>query len=105
MSAEEVPFVVESVGPTEQRASFRVGDSWCSASSITLRAGVRLEVTRCRFDPDFSFPALKAPAELELVVSKGAVLEARAGDGRTLQPGGNTLQLASTPLPLPLRVR
>jgi hypothetical protein len=45
------------------------------------------------------------PSEFELVVAKGAVLEARTKDGRSFHRGGNTLQLGQTKRPLQLRVR
>jgi AraC-like DNA-binding protein len=100
-----VPFVVESIGAAEQRMSFRVGDSWCRASTIDLRSGVRLGVTACQFEPSFAFSAAQPAAEIELVVSKGAVLQARTGDGHDFHRGGNTLQLGRTKRPLPVRVR
>ena len=52
----ELPFVVESLG-VEQRVLFREGDSWCRATTIDLRSGIRLGVTTCRFEPSFSFLA------------------------------------------------
>jgi AraC-like DNA-binding protein len=102
---DQVPFAVESLGAGEQRASFRVGDSWCRLSSIDLREGVRLGVTACQFEPSFAFSAHQQPAELEFVVSKGAVLEARTSEGHDLPRGGNVLQLGQTRHALRLRVR
>lgn len=100
-----VPLVVESLGGTEQRMSFRVGDSWCRSSIIELRSGVRLGTTACQFEPSFSFSVVQPPCELELVVSKGALLQARTGYGRDLRRGGNALQLGKTSHPLPLSIR
>lgn len=99
------PFVVETLGPAEQRLSFRVGDSWCRLTNLQLKSGVRLGVTACQYDPSFVFSAVQPPAELELVVSKGAVLLGQTGDGRALHFGGNTLQLSHTRAPLPLQLR
>jgi AraC-like DNA-binding protein len=102
--APEVPFVVEELDGGEQRASFRVGDSWCRMRKLDLRGGVSLSVTACQLEPSFAFSALQQPAELELVVSKGAALAVRTPDGRELQRGGNTVQLGRTRRPAPLRV-
>lgn len=99
------PAVVESLGAAEVRSSFRVGDSWCRMNAIDLRAGVRLGVTACQFEPSFSFSAVQPPSEIELVVSKGSVLRARTADSRDLPRGGNTLQLGRTGRPLPLEIR
>ena len=71
---------------------------------MDLRSGVRLGVTACQFEPSFSFCADQPPTELELVVSKGAVVQARTMDGHGFARGGNTLQLGQTRRPLPLRV-
>jgi AraC-like DNA-binding protein len=103
--APVAPFVVDSVGAAEQRMSFRVGDSWCRVSTIDLQSGVRLGVTACQFEPSFAFCADQPPSEFELVVAKGAVLEARTKDGHSFHRGGNTLQLGQTKRPLQLRVR
>ena len=103
--APVAPFVVDSVGVAEQRMSFRVGDSWCRVSNIDLQSGVRLGVTACQFEPSFAFCADQPPSEFELVVAKGAVLEARTRDGHSFHRGGNTLQLGRTKRPLQLRVR
>lgn len=104
MSADFVPFVIESVGATEQRMSFRIGDSRCRASTLELRSGVRLGVTACQFEPSFSFSTVQPPAEVELVVSKGGVLRTRTSDGCDLDRAGNLLQLGRTSRPLPVRV-
>jgi AraC-like DNA-binding protein len=100
-----VPFVVEPLGPAETRASFRVEDSWCRTTTIGLRSGIRLAITRCQFEPSFSFRAEQPPADIELVVSKGGELRARTSDGVDLPRGGNTLQLGQTRRALPLQVR
>jgi AraC-like DNA-binding protein len=102
---QPVPFVVESLSAAEQRMSFRVGDSRCRATTIELGAGVRVGVTACQFEPSFSFAAVQPPSEIELVVSKGAVLRTRTTDGHELRRGGNMLQLGRTRRPLPMRVR
>ena len=101
----EPSFETESVGASEVRTSFRAGDSWCRMSTLDLRSGIRLGVTACRFEPSFSFSAVQAPSEIELVVSKGSVLRARAEDSLDLPRGGNTLQLGRTRRPLPIEVR
>jgi AraC-like DNA-binding protein len=103
--APAAPFVVDAVSATELRMSFRVGDSWCRASNIELRSGVRLGVTTCQFDPTFAFSADQPPSDFDFVLAKGAVLEARANDGRPFRRGGNTLQLGRTKAPLRLQVR
>jgi hypothetical protein len=100
-----VPFVVESLDATEQRLSFRAGDSWCRVRSLDFASGARLAVTSCQFEPSFSFSVEQAPAEVELVVSKGAVLHTRIKDGRVLHRGGNVLQFGRTKRPLELHVR
>lgn len=96
---------VEALSPTEQRVAFRVGDSHCEARSFSLRGGARLEVTRCRFVPSFSFAAQQRPAEIELSVSKGALLRTRTRDGVDLDRGGNVLQLGKTRRPVTVDVR
>jgi AraC-like DNA-binding protein len=101
----DVPFLVEAVGPTEQRVSFRVGDSWCRSHSIGLRSGMRLGVSALAFEPAFGFSIEQSPAELELTVSKGAVLPTRTRDGHTVPRGGNTLQLGRTHGAQPTRVQ
>jgi AraC-like DNA-binding protein len=98
------PLVTESRGGGEQRMSFRAGDSWCSIRSIELRAGVRLGVTRCQFEPSFSFAAVQPPSEIEFVVSKGSTLRARTKSGGELLRGGNTLQVGRTRRALDLQV-
>ena len=103
--APVAPFVVDSVSATEQRMSFRVGDSWCRVSTIALQSGVRLGVTACQFEPSFAFSAEEPPSDFEFVVAKGAVLEARTKDSHHFHRGGNTLQLGQTKRPLKLRVR
>lgn len=105
MPSPGVPFVVESLGAAEQRVSFRAGDSWCRMTTLDLRAGVRLGVTACQFEPSFSFAVEQPPSELEFVVSKGGVLQARMQDGQDVQRGGNTLQLGRARGPLQIRVR
>ena len=90
------PFVVESLGPAEQRVSFRAGDSWCRTSTMVLRSGIRLGVTACQFEPSFPSRAAQPPAEIELVASKGGELLSRTRDGRELARGGNALQLGRT---------
>lgn len=100
----DVPFLVETVGPAEQRVSFRVGDSWCRSHSIGLRSGMRLGVSALAFEPAFAFSIEQPPAELELTVSKGAVLPTHTRDGHTVPRGGNTLQLARTKRALSTRV-
>ena len=77
-----MPFVVESLAPYEQRISFRAADSWCRANMLALSGGVQLAVTACRFEPSFAFAAEQPPAELELVVSRGARLVARTDEGQ-----------------------
>jgi AraC-like DNA-binding protein len=84
--------------------SFRAGDSWCSIRSVELGAGVRLGVTRCRFEPSFSFSAVQPPSEIEFVVSKGSTLKVRTKSGGELRRGGNTLQVGCTHRPLDLQV-
>jgi len=100
-----VPFLIDSPAPAEQGISFRVGDSWCRSSNMDLPAGVRLRVTRCQFESSFSFSAEEAPAEVELVVSKGSVLRASTKDGLEFHRGGNTLQLGRTRTSLRTRIR
>jgi AraC-like DNA-binding protein len=62
-------------------------------------------VTRCQFEPSFSFSAEQPPAELEFVVSKGSVLRASTNDGIEFRRGGNTLQLGQTRSLLPMHIR
>jgi AraC-like DNA-binding protein len=100
----ELPFVVESLG-VEQRVLFREGDSWCRATTIDLRSGIRLGVTTCRFEPSFSFLAEQPASDIELVVSRGAVLHTRAAGGSAFRRGGNTLQLSRSRRPVALEVR
>ena len=99
------PFEIESLGAGEQRASFRVNDSWCRVHTLELRSGVRLGVTACQFEPSFSFLAVQPPSELEFVVSKGSFLHTRTSDGDELYRGGTALQVGRTKNPLPLVVR
>jgi AraC-like DNA-binding protein len=103
-AAAHVPFVVESLSPAEQRASFRVGDSWHRASTLSLPSGARLSVAACQFEPSFSFFVDQPPSELELVVSKGAVMQSRTEDGDDLPRGGHSLQLGRSKRPLKLHV-
>lgn len=100
-----VPFVIETVSPAEQLVSFRVGDSWCRLRSLELRSGVRLGLTGCQYEPGFAFGALQPPAELELTVSRGGVLQALTADGRELAYGGNTLQLGHLSRPQPMLIQ
>jgi AraC-like DNA-binding protein len=100
-----VPFLVESMGATEQRMSFRVGDSWCRFSTMELPSGVRLGVTASEFEPSFSFSVVQPPSELEFVISKGAVLQARTTYGHDLRRGGNQLQLGQAKCPVPMLIR
>jgi AraC-like DNA-binding protein len=100
-----MPVVVESLSAAEQRASFRVGDSWNRSSIISLRSGVRLSVSACQLEPSFSFPVVQPPSGIELVISRGAALQMRTSDGHDLLRGGNTLELGQVKSPLPMRVR
>jgi AraC-like DNA-binding protein len=104
MPSATPPFQVESLG-AEQRVSFRVADSWCRTSTMELRGGVRLGVTALQLEQSYAFSAVQPAAELELVVSRGASLEARALDGNVFERGGNTLQLARTRRAFPLEIR
>jgi len=103
----DVALVVASPRPGAQRVSFRSGGSWCRSEDIELRSGIRLNVTRCRFEPSFSFVAGQRPAEVELVVSKGGTLLTRDSRGVERLRGGHTLQIAKTAPSEsgPLRVR
>jgi AraC-like DNA-binding protein len=100
-----VRFLVEAIGSTEQRLSFRAGDSWCRLSTMTLATGVRLDVTECEYEPSFAFDVVQPPAELSFVASKGNALLVHTQDGREVVKGGNVLQLERTTRPLPLRIR
>lgn len=100
-----MPILVESLGAAEQRVSFRVGDSWSRTSALDLRGGARLEVGACYFAPSFAFSVAQGPAELQFVVSKGAVIQTRTADGHDLQRAGNTLQLVRRRGPLLVQVR
>ncbi|MFT3769338.1 MAG: helix-turn-helix transcriptional regulator [Minicystis sp.] len=99
-----MPIVVEPIGAAEHRVSFRIGDSWSRTSSLDLRGGVRLEVGACYFAPSFAFTVVHAPAELQFVVSKGAVIQTRTTDGHDLRRAGNTLQLVRRRGPLRVEV-
>lgn len=101
---EPLPFVVETA-PNELRASFRVGDSWCRNRMLQLRSGLRMGASRCEFEPSFSFSVEQPPSELELVVSRGAILETETDEGDEFERGGNTLQLSRARYAQTLRVR
>jgi AraC-like DNA-binding protein len=94
---------------SEQRTSFRVGDSWCRANTLELGSGVRLVTTALQFEPSFSFSAPQPPAEIELMIelmiSKGSVIHTRTADGHELPRAGNVLQLGQVRQPLQLEVR
>jgi len=100
-----LPLQIASLGPREQRASFRVGDTWCTTRTLTLRAGVRVTITDGAFEGSFSFVAEQPAADIELVASRGAVLRAETAGGNWLERGGHTLQLGRVRQPLPLRIR
>src|SRR3954470_21175886 len=91
-----VALVVESPRPGEQRVSFRHRGSWCRSDDVDLRSGIRLNVTRCGFEPSFSFVAPERPAEVELVISKGASLRTRDSRGVERIRGGYALQVGRT---------
>jgi AraC-like DNA-binding protein len=96
--------VSESIADREHRASYRVGDTWSRSTTFDLRSGVRLDVQAARFEPGFSFPVVQAPAELELVITKGGTVRVRTVDGRVVRRGGNALELGRSRGPVPLHV-
>jgi AraC-like DNA-binding protein len=100
-----LPLEIASLGPNEQRASFRVGDTWCTTRTLTLRAGVRVTITDGAFEGAFSFVAQQPAADIELVASRGTVLRAETAGGARLELGGHTLQLGRVRRPSPLRIR
>jgi AraC-like DNA-binding protein len=100
-----VPLAIETIDSSEQRMSFRVGDSWSRTNAFGFRSGVRLVVAACQYEPSFSFDVVQPPAEIELVVSKGAVVLTRTADGRDLERAGTALQLAKVRNVVPLNVR
>jgi len=100
-----IPFIVEAVSRAEQKASFRVGDSYCRSSNFELRGGVRLAVTGLQFAPAFSMTAEQPAAELDFIISKGAQLELLTADGDDLAHGSNSLQLSGVGRSQLLRVR
>jgi AraC-like DNA-binding protein len=97
--------VVELARPAETNANFRAGDSWCRASAVDLRSGIRLGVTECQFEPSFSFPAVQPASEIELVVSKGGVLRTRGANGLDQPRAGHALQLGRTRRPTRIQVQ
>lgn len=101
----EPPFVIESPSAAEQRVSFRVGDSWCRLNRFDVGAGMRLDVTTCQYQPSFAFAAVHPPAEVELTVSRGAVIPTVTDEGETFELGGNALQVSHIRRPLALELR
>lgn len=90
---------------TEQEISTRLGDAWCASSTFELSSGVRLNLTRCRYESFSAFPALQPAAEIELAVSVGSPLLTRTAEGQELIRGGHTLQIGRTRRQVPLTVR
>lgn len=95
MDIRDTAFVGESFGHRERHVSYRVGDSWSRATTFEL-SSMRLSVGACRFAPGFSFDVVQPPAELEIVVSKGGMLDVRTADGHRVRRGGNSLEVGST---------
>lgn len=99
------PFRVESLSEREQRLSFRVGDSWCRATSFELTSGMRLGVSACQYEASFAFSVVQPPSQVELIISKGAWLAARTDDGHDLELAGSALHLGRVNRNVPLTVR
>jgi AraC-like DNA-binding protein len=102
LGSPALPMVVHVEDPVEQRMSFRAADSWCRLTSMNLRSGLKLDVTRSAYAQGFSMGVVQPPQGLEFVVSRGSVLLARTPDGTEQHRGGNTVQLGRTDVPLPL---
>jgi AraC-like DNA-binding protein len=96
---------IETIDAAEQRASFRVRDSWSRSTMLALPSGLRLGVSVCRFEPTFAMPFEAPAAELEFVIARGAQMEARTAEGRAFRRGGNTLQLGRSLCGAPISVR
>lgn len=66
---------------------------------------MQLNVTACQYEPSFALSVVQPPAELELVVSRGAALAVQAGEGERFELGGDALRVNRLRRPTPLSLR
>jgi AraC-like DNA-binding protein len=89
----------------EQEMSFRVGDSWCRASTLELRSGIKLVTTSAQLERSFTFAGAQPASEIELSISRGSVIHTTTADGHELPRAGNALQIGRMRHDVPLTIR
>ncbi|WP_081426214.1 helix-turn-helix transcriptional regulator [Sorangium cellulosum] len=93
---------IEAPTPFERRMRWDLRGNTGSISAFSLRSGISVTVTRCRWERASGMVIDHAPMVLEFVLSRGPHMRVRSSDGDGYLLGGGTFQIGQVKRPLQL---